>query len=82
MRRLLGTAFAFINHDLAVARYLSDRMIVMAGGCVIEVRPTETVIDCPCEEYTRLLLAASEGELEEVEALAGSSITTEPEVRW
>ncbi|MGI9121023.1 MAG: hypothetical protein ACR2G7_13035 [Acidimicrobiales bacterium] len=39
------------------------------------------MIDCPCEEYTHLLLAASEGKLDEVEAMAGSFITTEPEVR-
>jgi len=73
MRHRQGTAFIFITHDLAVARYVSDRMIVMSQGRVIEDGPTETVIDCPCEEYTRLLLAASEGKLDEVEALADTA---------
>ncbi|MBW3575414.1 MAG: dipeptide/oligopeptide/nickel ABC transporter ATP-binding protein [Actinobacteria bacterium] len=73
MRERQGTAFIFITHDLAVARYVSDRMIVMSEGRVIEKGPTETVIDCPCEEYTRLLLAASEGKLDEVEAMAAKA---------
>lgn len=73
VRERLGTAFIFITHDLAVARYVSDRMVVMSQGRMIEEGPTERVIECPCEEYTRLLLAASEGKLDEVEAMAAEA---------
>lgn len=73
MRQRQGTAFIFITHDLAVARYVSDRMIVMSQGRVVEKGPTEAVIACPCEEYTRLLLAASEGNLDEVESMAAKA---------
>lgn len=74
MRAELGTAFVFITHDLAVARYVSDRMVVMCDGRIVEEGPTESVIASPEHRYTRLLMAASEGLLDEVEEeLAGSS---------
>ena len=41
MRHRLGTAFIFVTHDLAVARYVSDRIAVMHGGRLVEIgRPT------------------------------------------
>lgn len=66
MREELGTAFVFITHDLAVARYVSDRMVVMCEGRIVEEGPTEAVIASPDHPYTRLLMAASEGLLDEV----------------
>ena len=55
-------AFLFITHDLAVARYVSDRIAVMRGGRIVEIGPTEEVILQPGHEYTRSLLAATRGE--------------------
>lgn len=63
MRDRLGTAFIFITHDLAVARYVSDRIAVMHEGRLVEIGPTDTLIAAPQDDYTRTLLAASEGVL-------------------
>jgi peptide/nickel transport system ATP-binding protein len=61
MRDRLQTAFIFITHDLAVARYVSDRIAVMHEGKLIEMGETDQLIAHPEHDYTRLLLAASEG---------------------
>jgi peptide/nickel transport system ATP-binding protein len=63
MRDRLGTAFIFITHDLAVARYVSDRIAVMHEGRLVEIGETDRVIFEPEDDYTRTLLAASEGVL-------------------
>ncbi|MDQ3570624.1 MAG: ATP-binding cassette domain-containing protein [Actinomycetota bacterium] len=63
IRDRLGTAFVFITHDLAVARYVSDRLAVLHEGRLIECGETDEVISSPQQEYTRTLLAASEGKL-------------------
>ena len=63
MRERLGTTFVFITHDLAVARYVSDRIAVMHEGRLVEVRQTDALIDDPQHDYTKTLLAASEGKL-------------------
>ena len=51
-------AFMSITHDLASARYFSDRIAVMYLGQVMEEGPTATVIDRPLHPYTRALVAA------------------------
>ena len=61
MRDRLGTAFVFITHDLALARYVCDRIAVMHEGRLVECRETEELIASPRHEYTEALLAASEG---------------------
>lgn len=64
IRDRFGTSFLYITHDLALARWVSDRMIVMREGKIVEVGPSDDVVHCPCSDYTKLLLAASEGELD------------------
>ena len=49
----------YITHDLASARYVSDRVVVMYGGTVVEAGPTEDVLAAPQHPYTQLLLAAA-----------------------
>lgn len=51
-----GLAVLYITHDIASARYLSDRINVMYGGRIIESGPTEQIVNDPVHPYTRLLL--------------------------
>ncbi|MDA1241201.1 MAG: ABC transporter ATP-binding protein, partial [Chloroflexi bacterium] len=54
-----GTAFMFITHDLGVVRYISDDILVMYGGYVVETGPAETVLAPPWSPYTEALLSAA-----------------------
>jgi putative phosphonate transport system ATP-binding protein len=54
----LGLAVVVVTHDLAVARLLSHRIIVMKGGDVIESGLTDQVLDDPREPYTQLLVSS------------------------
>ncbi len=54
----LGLAVVIVTHDLAVARLLSQRMIVMKDGGVIEEGLTDRVLDDPRHPYTQLLVAS------------------------
>ena len=61
LRRLvsdMGLAVVIVTHDLAVARLLSQRMIVMKDGRVIEHGLTDRVLDDPRHAYTQLLVAS------------------------
>jgi microcin C transport system ATP-binding protein len=59
-------AYLFISHDLRVIRALSDEVIVMRDGHVIERGPAQRIFSKPLEPYTRALMAAA-FELEMVE---------------
>jgi peptide/nickel transport system ATP-binding protein len=48
----------YITHDIASARYLSDRLLVMYAGHIVETGPTEAVLADPKHPYTQLLLSA------------------------
>ncbi|HEX2063975.1 MAG TPA: ABC transporter ATP-binding protein [Acidimicrobiales bacterium] len=63
MRDRIGTAFLFITHDLAMARYVSDRIAVTSEGKIVETGETESLLSDPRHDYTKTLLAASEGQL-------------------
>ena len=54
----LGLAYVFISHDLAVVRFISDEVLVMKDGIVVEQAPVAQILEAPREEYTRRLLAA------------------------
>ncbi|RYE77977.1 MAG: phosphonate C-P lyase system protein PhnK [Hyphomicrobiales bacterium] len=54
----LGLAAIVVTHDLAVARLLSHRMMVMKDGRVIETGLTDRVLDDPREPYTQLLVSS------------------------
>lgn len=53
-----GFTFLFIAHDLAVVRYLCDRVGVMLQGKLVEVGPAREVFGDPRHPYTRALLSA------------------------
>jgi len=54
----LGLSVIVVTHDLAVARLLSHRIIVMRQGRIIETGLTDRVLDDPCEPYTQLLVSS------------------------
>jgi putative phosphonate transport system ATP-binding protein len=53
-----GLAVVIVTHDLAVARLLSHRMMVMRQGRVIETGLTDQLLDDPREPYTQLLVSS------------------------
>src|SRR5215472_16800403 len=53
-----GVSIVYITHDIASARYVSDRVMVMYGGHVVESGPTESLLADPQHPYTQLLLSA------------------------
>jgi peptide/nickel transport system ATP-binding protein len=53
-----GLSYVFISHDLAVVRFISDEVLVMKDGVVVEQASAEQILAAPREEYTRRLLAA------------------------
>ena len=54
----LGLAVVLVTHDLAVARILAHRMMVMRGGEVVETGLSDQVLDDPCHPYTQLLVSS------------------------
>ena len=61
MQRLageLGISYLYVTHDLAVARYMCDRIAVMYLGKVVELAETEELLRNPLHPYTKALLSA------------------------
>lgn len=58
LRQRLSLSYVFITHELALARYLCDRLVIMYRGEVVEVGPTEVVFTDPQHPYTRALIDA------------------------
>ncbi|MFE7233824.1 ABC transporter ATP-binding protein [Streptomyces sp. NPDC002405] len=56
IRREEGIGFLFVSHDLAVVRHITDEVVVLRSGKVVESGPTATVLSNPQHAYTRLLL--------------------------
>jgi peptide/nickel transport system ATP-binding protein len=58
LRLQLGMAMLFVTHDLAAARFVADRIIVLRTGEIVETGSSETVIHAPSHPYTRELMAS------------------------
>jgi peptide/nickel transport system ATP-binding protein len=58
LRRRERVSFLYITHDIASARYVADRLVVMYAGQVAESGPVEDVLAHPKHPYTQLLLSA------------------------
>ncbi|MFO1250626.1 MAG: dipeptide ABC transporter ATP-binding protein, partial [Inhella sp.] len=54
----LGLSYIFISHDLAVVKFISDEVLVMQHGDVVEQAPVQELMANPRQEYTRKLLGA------------------------
>jgi putative phosphonate transport system ATP-binding protein len=54
----LGLAAVIVTHDLAVARLLAHRLMVMQGGRVVEAGLTDQLLDDPTHPYTQLLVSS------------------------
>jgi oligopeptide transport system ATP-binding protein len=59
LQKAHGLAYVFISHDLAVVRALSDEIMVMKTGKVVERGTAEEIFERPREDYTRDLIAAA-----------------------
>ncbi|MCE5189391.1 MAG: ABC transporter ATP-binding protein [Eubacteriales bacterium] len=58
LKETLGLTMLFISHDLGVVEYISDRILVMYLGTIVETGPTGEVIKNPLHPYTKALLSA------------------------
>ncbi|HUC69688.1 MAG TPA: oligopeptide/dipeptide ABC transporter ATP-binding protein [Stellaceae bacterium] len=58
LRRELALTYIFISHDLNVVRHVSDRVVVMYLGCIVEAGPAAVIFGEPRHPYTQALLRA------------------------
>lgn len=58
LKRDYGFSTIFISHDLSVVKYMSDRMIVMQGGSIVEYGDADTIYSSPQTSYTKRLISA------------------------
>ena len=58
LKRQYGYTYLFITHDLSVVKFLSDRIMVMRQGRLVEMAPADELYAHPQEEYTRNLIDA------------------------
>lgn len=54
----LNVSYLFISHDIGVIQHLSDTIVVMKAGQIVESGPAEQILYAPQHPYTKLLLAA------------------------
>jgi len=58
LQEQFGIAYLFIAHDLAVVEHISDHVLVMHHGKIVESAPAEAIYNNPQDDYTKSLLAA------------------------
>ena len=58
LKKEFGFTIVFISHDLSVVRYISDRILVMERGKIVEAGPADQIFYHPGEAYTKKLIAA------------------------
>ena len=50
----------FISHDLSVVKYMSDRIVILNKGVIVEVNETDQLFSDPNKDYTKKLLLAND----------------------
>jgi peptide/nickel transport system ATP-binding protein len=58
LQRKLHVSYLFITHDLATVKAISDEIVVMLNGCIVEKGPKKEILKPPHHEYTDLLLSS------------------------
>ncbi|WKC85260.1 ATP-binding cassette domain-containing protein [Borreliella lusitaniae] len=58
LQKELNLSYLFISHDLAVVKYMSDKIAVMYLGVILELAPRETLFSNPIHPYTKMLIAS------------------------
>jgi peptide/nickel transport system ATP-binding protein len=61
LKKTFGFTYIFISHDLSVVRFMSDRMLVMRNGKLVESGEADNLYESPLNEYTRELISAIPG---------------------
>ena len=77
LKRHFNLTYVFISHDLNVVQYISDRVLVMYLGQIVEIGPADAIYARPRHPYTRALLA-SRLSLDPAERLEAAPITGDP----
>src|ERR1700726_1638676 len=77
LKRQFNLTYIFISHDLNVVQYLSDRVLVMYLGRVVEIGPIDAIFERPLHPYTRALLA-SRPSMDPARRIEGPPITGDP----
>ena len=80
LRERLGVSMLYITHDIASARYVADRIVVMYAGHLVETGPAESVLANPRHPYTQLLLAAVPDPRERTSFTTSATIGEPPKV--
>ena len=80
LREQEGVSFLYITHDVASARYLADRVLVMYAGHLVEEGPTEDVLQQPKHPYTQLLVSAVPDPRAELRLADASDVGEPPKV--
>ncbi|WAZ21616.1 ABC transporter ATP-binding protein [Streptomyces cinnabarinus] len=69
LKERLGLALVFVSHDIQTVRRMSDRVITMYLGRIVEETPADRVTDRSCHPYTRALFSATPGLLHAVDPI-------------
>jgi peptide/nickel transport system ATP-binding protein len=56
LKKALGLSYLFISHDLAVVKYMSDRVMVMQDGELVELQEADALYQNPKNKYTKKLI--------------------------
>jgi peptide/nickel transport system ATP-binding protein len=56
LQRKLGNTFVMVSHDMGVHYQITDRMVIMYAGKVVEIAPTEEIFARPLHPYTEMLI--------------------------